>query len=303
MKITYNVGFKSTGKITALELEILIDAGATLGLSLLMPSNIIGALKKYNWGSLSFDLKLCKTNLLSKAIMRGPGDVQGTYIAEAIIENVASSLSLEADAIRKINLHTYESLALFYKDSAGEPHEYTLSSMWDKLGVSSKFEERVSIVREFNESNIWRKRGISRVPITYPVSMFATPGRVSVLSDGSIVVEVGGIELGQGLWTKVKQMTSYVLGLLQCDGSEELLEKIRVVQSDTLSMVQGNFTGGSTTSEGSCSAVRLCCETLVERLKPLIERSDGPMSWNKLISQVFFVLFFPLTSLLLNLAS
>uniref|UniRef100_A0A1J3G0L1 Indole-3-acetaldehyde oxidase n=1 Tax=Noccaea caerulescens TaxID=107243 RepID=A0A1J3G0L1_NOCCA len=287
MKITYNVGFKSTGKITALELEILIDAGATLGLSLLMPSNIIGALKKYNWGALSFDLKLCKTNLLSKAIMRGPGDVQGTYIAEAIIENVASSLSLEADTIRKINLHTYESLALFYKDSAGEPHEYTLSSMWDKLGVSSKFEERVSIVREFNESNIWRKRGISRVPITYPVSMYATPGRVSVLSDGSIVVEVGGIELGQGLWTKVKQMTSYVLGLLQCDGSEELLEKIRVVQSDTLSMVQGNFTGGSTTSEGSCSAVRLCCETLVERLKPLIERSDGPMSWNKLISQAY----------------
>ncbi|KAJ0241639.1 Indole-3-acetaldehyde oxidase [Hirschfeldia incana] len=287
MKITYSVGFKSTGKITALELEILIDVGATLGLSMIMPSNLIGALKKYNWGALSFDIKLCKTNLLSKAIMRAPGDVQGTYIAEAVIENVASSLSLEADAVRKINLHTYESLALFYKDSAGEPHEYTLSSMWDKLGVSSKFEERVSIVGEFNGSNILRKRGISRVPIIYPVSMFATPGRVSVLSDGTIVVEVGGIELGQGLWTKVKQMTSYALGLLECDGAEELMEKIRVVQSDTLSMVQGNFTGGSTTSEGSCAAVRLCCETLVKRLKPLMEKSGGPISWNKLISQAY----------------
>ncbi|KAJ4890583.1 Indole-3-acetaldehyde oxidase [Raphanus sativus] len=289
MKITYSVGFKSTGKITALELEILIDAGATLGLSMILPSNIIGALKKYNWGALSFDIKLCKTNLLSKAIMRAPGDVQGTYIAEAVIENVASSLSLEADTVRKINLHTYESLALFYKAGAGEPHEYTLSSMWDKLGVSSRFEERVSIVREFNESNIWRKRGISRVPIIYPVSMFSTPGRVSVLSDGTIVVEVGGIELGQGLWTKVKQMAGYALGLLQCDGTEELVEKIRVVQSDTLSMVQGNFTGGSTTSEGSCAAVRLCCETLVKRLKPLMDKSGGggPISWNKLISQAY----------------
>ncbi|CAH2065523.1 unnamed protein product, partial [Thlaspi arvense] len=277
MKITYTVGFKSTGKITALELEILIDAGATLGLSMLMPTNIIGALKKYNWGALSFDIKLCKTNLLSKAIMRAPGDVQGTYIAEAIIENVGSSLSLETDTIRKINLHTYESLALFYKDGAGEPHEYTLSSMWDNLGVSSNFEERVSIVKEFNESNIWKKRGISRVPSIYPVSMFATPGRVSVLSDGSIIVEVGGIELGQGLWTKVKQMTGYILGLLQCDGAEDLVEKIRVVQSDTLSMVQGNFTGGSTTSEGSCAAVRLCCETLVKRLKPLMEKSASDL--------------------------
>ncbi|ESQ37580.1 hypothetical protein EUTSA_v10003019mg, partial [Eutrema salsugineum] len=279
MKITYNVGFRSTRKITALELEILIDAGATLGLSMLMPSNIIGALKKYNWGALSFDFKLCKTNLLSKAIMRAPGDVQGTYIAESIIKNVASSLSLEADTIRKINLHTYESLALFYKDGA------------DKLGVSLNFEDRISSVRAFNESNIWRKRGISRVPITYEVSMFATPGRVSVLSDGSIVVEVGGIELGQGLWTKVKQMNGYALGLLQCNGTEELMGKIRVVQSDTLSMVQGIFTGGSTTSEGSCAAVRLCCETLVERLKPLkttlMEKSGGSISWNELISQAY----------------
>ncbi|XP_010503045.1 PREDICTED: indole-3-acetaldehyde oxidase-like isoform X5 [Camelina sativa] len=287
MKITFSVGFKSTGKITALELEILIDAGATLGFSTLMSSNIIGALKKYNWGALSFDIKLCKTNLLSRAIMRAPGDVQGTYIAEAIIENVASSLSLEVDTIRKINFHTYESLALFYKDSAGEPHEYTLSSMWDKVGASSNYDERVSMVREFNDSNMWTKRGISRLPIIYEVSMFATPGRVSVLSDGTIVVEVGGIELGQGIWTKVKQMTSYALGMLQCDGTEDLLEKIRVVQSDTLSMVQGNFTGSSTTSEGSCAAVRLCCETLVKRLKPLMERSGGPISWNKLISQAY----------------
>lgn len=287
MKITYSVGFKSTGKITALELEILIDAGASYGFSMFIPSNLIGSLKKYNWGALSFDIKLCKTNLLSRAIMRSPGDVQGTYIAEAIIENIASSLSLEVDTIRKINLHTHESLALFYKDGAGEPHEYTLSSMWDKVGVSSKFEERVSVVREFNESNMWRKRGISRVPIIYEVLLFATPGRVSVLSDGTIVVEIGGIELGQGLWTKVKQMTSYALGMLQCDGTEELLEKIRVIQSDSLSMVQGNFTGGSTTSEGSCAAVRLCCETLVERLKPLMERSDGPITWNELISQAY----------------
>ncbi|CAN8268349.1 unnamed protein product [Cochlearia groenlandica] len=291
MKITYNVGFESTGKIKALDLEILIDAGATLGFSMIIPSNVVGALKKYDWGALSYDIKLCKTNLPSRAIMRAPGDVQGTYIAECIIENVASSLSLEADTVRKINLHTYESLSLFYKDSSGEPHEYTLSSMWDKLGESSKFEERVSIVKNFNESNVWIKRGISRVPIIYPVSMFATPGRVSVLSDGTIVVEVGGIEIGQGLWTKVKQMTSYGLGLLRCDGMEDLLEKIRVVQSDTLSMVQGNYTGGSTTSESSCAAVRLCCETLVERLKPLketlMEKSGGSVTWNKLISQAY----------------
>ncbi|XP_010520495.1 PREDICTED: indole-3-acetaldehyde oxidase [Tarenaya hassleriana] len=291
MKITYSVGFKSSGKITALELEILVDAGAGPDISAIIPSNIIGALKKYNWGTLSFNVKLCRTNLPSRTTMRAPGDLQGTYIAEAIIEHVASTLSMDTDIVREINLHTYESLALFYKGGAGEPHEYTLPSMWDRVAVSSDFEKRVSMIEEFNGTNEWRKRGISRVPITYQVALFSTPGRVSILNDGSIAVEVGGIELGQGLWTKVKQMVAYALGPLQSGRTEEILEKIRVIQSDSLSMIQGNFTGGSTTSEGSCEAVRLCCNSLVERLKPLketlMQRSSGPVNWNTLITQAY----------------
>jgi CO/xanthine dehydrogenase Mo-binding subunit len=89
------------------------------------------------------------------------------------------------------------------------------------------------------------------------------------MNDGSIAVEVGGVEIGQGLWTKVKQMTAFGLGQLCPDGGECLIEKVRVIQADTLSMVQGGFTGGSTTSETSCEAVRLSCNTLVERLKPI----------------------------------
>jgi len=104
-----------------------------------------------------------------------------------------------------------------------------------------------------------------------------TPGKVSIFSDGSIVVEVGGIEVGQGLWTKVKQMAAYALGAIQCDGIGGLLDKIRVIQADTVSLIQGGFTAGSTTSESSCEAVRLCCDILVERLKPLKENLQKEM--------------------------
>lgn len=289
MKITYSVGFKNDGKITALQLEILVNAGIYPDVSVIMPRNIIGSLKKYNWGALSFDVKLCKTNHPSRSAMRAPGDVQGSFIAEAIIENVAATLSLDVDSVRSINLHTYTSLKVFYKDNCGEPLEYTMPSIWNKLAVSANYEMRVDMAKEFNRINIWKKRGISRIPVLFELNLRPTPGKVSILSDGSVVVEVGGIELGQGLWTKVKQMAGFGLGRIQCDGSVDLLDKIRVVQSDTLGMIQGGLTAGSTTSESTCEAVRLSCNILVERLMPLknkLHEEMGSIKWETLILQV-----------------
>lgn len=290
MKIIYSVGFKSNGKITALQLDILINAGTSADISPIMPRNVVCALKKYDWGALSFDIKVCKTNTPSRSAMRAPGEVQGSFIAEAVIEHVASTLSMEVDSVRSINLHTQYSLDLFYEHSAGEPLEYTLPLIWDKLAMSSSFNPRTAMIKEFNRCNKWKKRGISRVPIVHEVALRPTPGKVSILSDGSVAVEVGGIELGQGLWTKVKQMAAFALGSIQCDGSGDLLDKIRVVQSDTLSLIQGGFTAGSTTSESSCEAVRLCCNILVERLATLKERLQekmGSIKWETLIQQVF----------------
>ncbi|XP_027332424.1 abscisic-aldehyde oxidase-like isoform X2 [Abrus precatorius] len=290
MKITYSVGFKNDGKITALELEILVNAGLYADVSPIIPNNMIGALKKYDWGALSFDIKLCKTNHPSRSAMRAPGDAQGSYIAEAIIEKVAATLSMDVDSVRSINLHTYTSLKAFYENSCGEPHEYTLPSIWSKLAVSANYELRVEMVNEFNRINTWKKRGLSRVPVMYEVLVRATPGKVSIFSDGSVVVEVGGIELGQGLWTKVKQMAAYALSALQCDGSDGLLDKVRVVQSDTVSLIQGGLTAGSTTSESSCEAVRLSCNILVERLKPLkekLQKEMGFIKWETLIIQAY----------------
>uniref|UniRef100_A0A2C9VZM1 indole-3-acetaldehyde oxidase n=2 Tax=Manihot esculenta TaxID=3983 RepID=A0A2C9VZM1_MANES len=290
MKIIYSVGFKCSGKIKALQLDILINAGIYPDISPIMPHNVMGSLKKYDWGALSFDIKVCKTNLPSRSAMRAPGEVQGSFIAEAIIEHVASSLSMDADTVRTINLHTYDSLNSFYDVNAGEPLEYTLPSLWDKLATTSSFTQRTEMIKEVNRSNLWTKRGISRIPAVHQVTLRPTPGRVSILSDGSVVVEVGGIELGQGLWTKVKQMAAFGLGSIKCVGAGDLLDKVRVIESNTLSLIQGGFTSGSTTSESSCEAIRMCCKALVDRLTPLKERLQeqmGSVKWEMLISQAY----------------
>jgi len=288
MKVKYSVGFKSDGKITALHIDLGINAGISPDVSPMMPLAIIGSLKKYNWGNLAFDTKVCKTNVSSKSAMRGPGDVQGSFIAEAIIEHVASALSVDTNTIRRKNLHDFESLVVFYGDTAGEASTYSLVTMFDKLASSPEYQRRAEMVEHFNRSNKWKKRGISCVPITYEVRLRPTPGKVSIMNDGSIAVEVGGVEIGQGLWTKVQQMTAFGLGELCPDGGESLLDKVRVIQADTLSMIQGGFTGGSTTSETSCEAVRQSCVALVERLKPIkenLEAKAGTVEWSALIAQ------------------
>ncbi|KAL6005132.1 aryl-alcohol oxidase 3 [Asimina triloba] len=289
MKLKYAVGFKSDGKITALHTNILINAGVSVDLSPILPHNMVATLKRYNWGALSFDIKLCKTNHSSKTAMRGPGEVQASFIAEAVIEHVASALSVQPDFVRKKNLHTFDSLKVFYKDSVGNFADYTLPSVFDKLADSSSFQHRSEEIKQFNSCNKWKKHGISRVPVVIELALWATPGRVSILNDGSVVVEVGGIELGQGLWTKVKQMAAYVLNQLWNDGSLDILNRVRVIQADTLSMVQGGITASSTTSEASCGAIQLACNVLVERLTPVKKRLEKQMhdlSWDMLIKMV-----------------
>lgn len=292
MKICYSVGFKTDGKITALHIGLFINAGITKDISLIIPHNFIEALKKYNWGAFSYEAKVCRTNLATKSAMRGPGEVQGSYVAEAIIEHVASTLSADANLVRHKNLHTVESLALFHSECTEDAMGYTLHSICDQVTASENYQRRLEIIQSFNKNNKWKKRGLSFVPIVHKVLSRPTPGKVSILNDGSVAVEVGGIELGQGLWTKVKQMTAFGLGQLCPNRSQELLERIRVIQADTLSNVQGGWTTGSTTSESSCEAVRLACNVLVNRLKPVKERSQekqGNVSWDELISKAIMI--------------
>ena len=165
MKIIYNVGFKSDGKITALHFVLLINAGISEDVSPILPANIVNGLKKYNWGALSFDIKVCKTNHTSKSAMRAPGEVQGSFIAEAVMEHVAASLSVDVDFVRNRNLHTYDSLTSFYEHGAVEPPEYTLPTIWDKIATTSSYNQRMEMAKQFNRTHKWHKRGISRLPI------------------------------------------------------------------------------------------------------------------------------------------
>lgn len=103
---------------------------------------------------------------------------------------------MDVDVVRRINVYIYESFSKFYMEVVGEFDEYTLFLLWDKLEIFLDFKRRVVLVKEFNVGNVWCKRGIFRVFIVYYVKNRLILGRVSILWDGLVVVEVVGIEMG-----------------------------------------------------------------------------------------------------------
>ena len=105
MKITYSVGFKSDGKITALHLDILINAGISVDVSPIMPHHIVETLKKHDWGALSFDIKLCKTNHSSKSAMCPPGEVQAVGYVSINLDHHGRTQSIILME-KKLKLHT-----------------------------------------------------------------------------------------------------------------------------------------------------------------------------------------------------
>ena len=173
------------------------------------------AFKKYNYGAVEMDFKICKTNMLPKTTMPGPDQTQGSYLAEAIIESVAVRLGLDPEIVRERNFHDVGSLRKYYGDGAVEsPQSYTLPSIWEHLKASANWMDREREIKRFNERSTWMKRGLALIPIIYDNLSSSKSAMVSIFADGSIVLETAGVEIGQGLHTKIRQGASFALSKL-----------------------------------------------------------------------------------------
>ncbi|KAJ7562480.1 hypothetical protein O6H91_03G070700 [Diphasiastrum complanatum] len=290
-KTVYKVGFKADGKVTALQAKVFIQAGWAEDLSPTLPGFIYTTMKKYNWEAMDVELKVCRTNLPCRSAMRAPGDTQGSFIADTVIEHVASVLGLDVSVVIERNMHSVQSAELFYGSSTvGSTEGFTLPLVWGKLKSSAEIEVRQGHIKTFNSVNKWVKRGLGIVPVLYQITVTPRPARVSIFTDGSVVVEVGGVDIGQGLWTKVQQTAAYALSKLWQGGQSVPVSKIRIVQADSISLPNGGLTSNSSTSEGSCEAVRQVCLILVDRLNPVkqkLEHGDSDtVAWESLIKMV-----------------
>ncbi|XP_057599157.1 xanthine dehydrogenase/oxidase isoform X3 [Hippopotamus amphibius kiboko] len=209
----YKVGFMKTGKIVALEVDHYSNAGNSQDLSHgIMERALFHMDNSYKIPNVRGTGRLCKTNLPSNTAFRGFGGPQALFIAEYWMSEVAVTCGLPAEEVRRKNLYKEGDLTHFNQRLEG----FNLPRCWDECLKSSQYHSRKSEVDTFNKENCWKKRGLCIIPTKFGIS-FTVPflnqagALIHVYTDGSVLVNHGGTEMGQGLHTKMVQVASRAL--------------------------------------------------------------------------------------------
>ncbi|KAL7051325.1 hypothetical protein ACKWTF_004430 [Chironomus riparius] len=208
--------------------------------------------------------KAAKTDTPSNTWCRGPGTLEGIVMIENIMEHISRALKKEPVDVRIRNI----------------PDNIPMKQYLIDFVVSTDYYKRKLDIEKFNSINRWIKRGIAIVPMRFIIEYFGSlHAFVSIYHrDGSVSVTVGGIEMGQGLNTKVAQTAAHILGVS--------LDKIIIKPSNALTAPNDIVTGGSIGSEITCFAAQKACEILRDRLKVL--KNENPnLSWNEMIKTAF----------------
>lgn len=191
---------------------------------------------------------------------------EGIAMTENIMEHIATEIGLDPLEVRLNNINEDKN---------------PLINLIDDFKKSTDYEKRSNEILEFNKSNRWRKRGIHLTPMQYSLDYFGNfASLVSVYhGDGTISVSHAGIEMGQGINTKVAQVCAHTLGVS--------LDMISVKPSNNLTAPNAVVSGGSIASETCCYATIKACEILLERLEPIKKSLENP-TWPELIKKAYF---------------
>ena len=247
----YEVGFNNNGEILALKLMMASRCGISPDLSGAINDRAIYHIDNaYYIPNIEINSYRCKTNTVSNTAFRGFGGPQGMFCIENIIENIAQKLKLEASEIRKVN---------FYKDKIKNTTHYgmritdnVIEDIFNKLIKKSNYKKRKAEINNFNKKNKVLKKGIAITPVKFGISFTTTHlnqggALVHIYTDGSIHLNHGGIEMGQGLMTKLALVASNEFGLNY--------ENIKISSTDTEKVPNTSASAASATTDINGAAI------------------------------------------------
>jgi xanthine dehydrogenase large subunit len=266
----YDAGFDGDGRLRALLLELYSDGGWSLDLSAPVLSRaMFHADNCYLVPNVEITGRVCRTHHVSHTAFRGFGGPQGMVAIEEVLDRVARSLDLPPDVVRARN---------FY--AAGDHTHYgqevrdaeRIHRIWSQLRQESAFDERREAIGRFNAGSPHTKRGLAMTPVKFGISFttafFNQAGAlVLIYRDGSVQVNHGGTEMGQGLHTKIRQIAADALGLPAA--------AVRVMATRTDKVPNTSATAASAGSDLNGAAVLAACETLRDRLAEVAARALG----------------------------
>ncbi|MGF1449331.1 MAG: xanthine dehydrogenase molybdopterin binding subunit [Opitutales bacterium] len=262
----FRVGFDDDGTLLALEADLFSDGGWSLDLSMPVTDRAMFHIDNaYYIPALKVSGRATKANLPSNTAFRGFGGPQGMLIIEEIMDRVARRVGVAPEALRERNFYhgDGETSTTHY----GQRIEHNrLQRIWPKLLKSSAFSHRRAEVDAFNATSPRIKRGLAVTPVKFGISFTLTHynqagALVHIYQDGTVQVNHGGTEMGQGLHTKILGIAMRELGLPA--------QAIRMMKTATDKVPNTSATAASSGSDLNGAAVRNACQTLIERLRPI----------------------------------
>ena len=257
----YSAGFSTEGRIEALRLWFYSDGGWSLDLSEpIMWRALFHCDNAYRLPAVEVTGRVCRTHKTSQTAFRGFGGPQGMMVIEDILAQAAQRLALPADVVRERNFYRHGD-ATHYGQRVEEADR--LEIIWKRLKQTSDFEARRAGVARFNAQHAHLKRGLAITPVKFGISFTATffnqgAALVLIYRDGSVQVNQGGTEMGQGLFTKIQQIAADGLGIP--------LEQVRVMPTRTDKVPNTSATAASAGTDLNGAAVADACAQLKVRL-------------------------------------
>jgi xanthine dehydrogenase large subunit len=247
----YAAGFDREGRIRAVRLELFSDGGWSLDLSEpVMWRSLFHVDNCYKLPAVEAIGRVCRTNKTSQTAFRGFGGPQGMLVIEEILARAATRLGLPAHVIREQNFYR-DGDATHYGEQVQDASR--IATIWQTLKATSDFESRRAGTESFNATHTHQKRGLAMTPVKFGISFtaaFYNQGGAVVLvyRDGTVQVNQGGTEMGQGLFTKMRQVAAQALGVP--------LAHVRVMSTRTDKVPNTSATAASSGSDLNGAAVR-----------------------------------------------
>ena len=262
----YKVGFSNEGDFSAAKVELFSNGGWSLDLSMPVTDRAMFHLDNaYYIPHVEFSGRVAKTNLASNTAFRGFGGPQGMLVIEEIIDRIARRLNVAPERIRERNLYRGkgETNTTHYGQ---EIEDNRIQRVWRELKQNSEFEKRRAQIDKSNNESRYKKRGVAITPVKFGISFTLTHlnqagALVLIYQDGTVQVNHGGTEMGQGLHTNMALIASRELGVS--------IDKIRVMPTSTDKVPNTSATAASCGTDLNGMAVKNACETLRERLLPI----------------------------------
>ncbi|GAB7002565.1 xanthine dehydrogenase molybdopterin binding subunit [Nocardioides sp. AN3] len=279
---TWKVGFDDEGLFTGLEATLTSDGGWSLDLSEPVLSRALCHVDNAYWiPDIAVHGRIAKTNKTSQTAFRGFGGPQGMLVIEDIIGRCAPALGIAPAELRRRNFYV-EGQATPYGQAVRHPQR--LVAAWDQVTETASLDARRAEIDQWNTAHPHRKRGLAITPVKFGISFNFTAfnqagALVHVYKDGSVLINHGGTEMGQGLHTKMLQVAATALGVP--------LAKVRLAPTRTDKVPNTSATAASSGTDLNGGAVKDACEQILERLVPV--RADlTDASWEELVSAAYF---------------